>query len=427
MTKRSVQLSRRACLKGFARLGIGSGLATLMPGSRAVMAQTAGFTPYLLLVYASGGWDTTMVFDNKIGIGEVAQESGASAATTAEGLSYVSHPARPSVNAWFNAYGANAAIVRGLNTGSMQRQRAASQSLGAVPDKRWRRCDWLSFYAAMMNPSAEIPHLVINAPFMPGEYAPVAVHLSSAQIAARLADIPDAKELGAGEVGLVNFLGSSFTPLMAKANNATLDGEKLLALYYGYARDNAVTDRLRALHDELGKAPENERELVRHGKMAVEMFAQGKSQCATLQAGATDAWNTLADNFVTQSTLFEHLFADLISIFAYAKDAGVLDKMTVIVMSERGRAAKLNAHAGKGPWPYTSALVWGVGIKGGAMAGETDALLRGLPYNPAFGGSGAGAVTLEMGNIMAGVYLKANAPGILLLPTHQPLSTILTV
>src|SRR5690606_34978997 len=93
--------------------------------------------------------------------------------------------------------------------------------------------------------------------------------------------------------------------------------------------------------------------------------------------------------------------------------------------SERGRAPLLNSVGGKEAWPYTSVLLWGVSIKGGTVAGLTDATLRGMPIDPIFGGQSATGGPLEMGNVVSGIYLKTNIPTKILLPDHKPLSPIL--
>ena len=75
-------------------------LAAVMAGAalasgRAPAAATPPVTPFILMVYCSGGWDPTMVFDDKAGSALVAQEPGAVAAVGAGNIPFVDHPARP--------------------------------------------------------------------------------------------------------------------------------------------------------------------------------------------------------------------------------------------------------------------------------------------------------------------------------------------
>jgi hypothetical protein len=418
-------LSRRDLLKLGALGAAGGAALPFLPARRA--RGDDSFTPWVLLVYASGGFDPTMVFDDKVGVGQCAQEDGWASATSETGMPFVDHPSRPSVKTFFDTYGANAAIVNGLSSGSMTRDEAVAQMFGGIPDKRFRRCDWLSFYAAYLNPAADAPHVVIDAPYMPGEYAPHAVKLTTARIAELQAAIPGADSIGdTGESALLDFRRAAFKPIAEGQNGGSLDSEKLLTLYYQFLRNDVTIARLAEIQAALGPPPEaGESDFVRNGKIAIELFAGGYSQCVTLQAGADDAWDTTTDHFARQSVLYEDLFSGLNSIMTYAEERGTLGQMIVIVMSERGRAPALNANAGKGPWPFTSVLLWGVGIAGNTVAGRTDALLRGLPINPAFGESGEGAITLEMANVMMGIYLKGSAPSSLFMPATIPLSVVL--
>ena len=97
-----------------------------------------------------------------------------------------------------------------------------------------------------------------------------------------------------------------------------------------------------------------------------------------------------------------------------------------MVVSERGRAPRVNEVGGKSPWAFTSMLAWGAGIAGGIVAGLTDDALRGLPVDPIFGTQVAkGGVTLEMGNVMAAYYLKTNVPASLIVPSYKPLTPII--
>src|SRR5262245_7665492 len=80
----------------------------------------SSFLPYILLVHCSGGWDTTMVFDNKLGVASCTSEDGAFAANGLGGISYVGHASRPAVTNFFDAYGLNAAIVNGIKAGSLE-------------------------------------------------------------------------------------------------------------------------------------------------------------------------------------------------------------------------------------------------------------------------------------------------------------------
>ena len=387
------------------------------------MAQSA-FAPYVLHVHASGGWDTTMVFDNKIGKSTITMEPGASSATGAANIKYIDHADRPAVKTFFDTHGSYAAIVNGINVGGLNRKHALKLMMGAVPANRFRYTDWLSFYTFSTNPVMPLPHLVIDAPWMPGDYSSIASLLPSSLIDT-FANGVNGNLDATAESSLTTFRGAAFSKLATNASAKSLDGDKLNALAHSYAR-NAI------LYNETNKAVATmgdtsaDPAFVRNGKLAVEMFAQGSSQAITLQSGADNEWDTTSNNYTQQSKKFQDLFSGLNDILAYAKTRGVGNRMLVIVSSERGRAPTLNSQSGKNAWSYTSVLLYGVGIKGGTTVGLTDDYLRGLPIDPIFGGLAPSLAPMEMGNIMAAIYLKTNVPSKILLPNHAPLSPIIS-
>ncbi len=406
-------------------MGGGAAYGLLGPAFAAASGAEA-ITPFILMVYCSGGWDPTMVFDNKTADSTfVAAEPGAVAATGAGNIAYVDHPARPSVKSFFDNYGANAAIVNGMSTGSMVTRYAVRNLMAATPPGKLRPVDWLSFYTASLNPVLDVPHAVIDAPFIPGDYASIATRLTTETIRHYGKATPGADALGEkGEKALAAFRRTTYGKLYEGAGES-LDGEKYRALYYGAGREGLLEARLAPALTALGEQG-TESDFIRNGKLAVELFAAGATQCATVQAGADLAWDTRVDHFAKASVLFEDLFLGINTILDYATAKGVADRTIVIVVSEGGRNPQLNAQAGKGPWSFTSALLWGPGIAGGTTVGLTDAALRGLPINPLFGGqSGPGTLTLEMQHVMAALYVKTNVPLKLILPDTAPLSLLL--
>ena len=411
-----LDINRRTFIQG----GLCAALATFLyrgGWSGRAMAQSS-FAPFVLHIHASGGWDTTMVFDNKIRKAGVSKEPGAVSATGAGNIKYVDHVNRPAVKTFFDTYGGNAAIVNGINAGGINRTHALKLMMGAVPPGRFRHTDWISFYTYSTNPVMPLPHLVIDAPWMPGEYSSIATQLPSSLIDTYAGGLAGNLDTDA-ESALATFRSASFAKLATNANGKSLDGDKLNALAQSYARNAILYTETKKAVATMGDTSADS-SFVRNGKLAIEMFAQGSSQAVTLQSGPDNEWDTTTDNFDRQTVKFEDLFSGLSSILAYASTRGVASKILVIVTSERGRAPILNAAGGKDAWSSTSALLYGVGIKGGTTVG-----LRALPIDPIFGGVADNLPPLEMGNVMAAIYLKTNVPIKILLPNHTPLSSIL--
>lgn len=424
-TKHPKSINRRSFIQGGAAAML---LAYLGRGGWISKANaTDSFIPFVLHIYVSGGWDQTMVFDNKLTSDICSQETGATSATGGGNLAYVNHPNRPAVKTFFDTYGANAAIVNGISSGAMDRVGALKKMMGAIPDGKYRYADWLSFYTYSTNPVMTLPHVVIDAPWMPGDYNSVAVKLTSDTIDEYTSAIPNTKTLGSdGESALTTFRSSAYSSFYTAANEKSLDNDKLKSFFYSYARESNAYSELVDATTTVGDTT-GDSKFLRNGKIAIELFAQGASQCATVQAGLENEWDTTTDHYNRQSEKFQNLFSDINDLFSYASSRNVLEKMIVIVSSERGRAPILNDQNGKGSWAFTSVLLWGVGIRGGTVAGLTDKALRGLPIDPIFGGQSETAPPLEMGNIFSALYLKTNVPTKILLPNHKPLSPILLV
>ena len=410
----------------FLAAGAGALAAASLAGrGRRASAATGGTTPFFLIVYASGGWDTAMVFENKLGNGYVATESDAQAATGGGNLPYINHASRPAVKSFFDAYGANCAIVNGLATGSLDHRAATQHLLGAVPSGQDRCMDWGTFYAANLNPTLPLPHVVIDAPFMPGQSETVATRLTTAEIAEYTTAFTGADTLGsAGETALSAYRTAAYTGVDKPANTGSLDAEKLRALASGEQRETVLAAALTQAQQTVGTST-TDATWVHNGKLAIELFAQGASLAATLQAGPDGLFDTTTNHFARATAAYQDLFTGLSALLQYAAARSV-SNLTLLVVSECGRAPLLNAQQGKGPWPYTSALLWGPLINGGTVAGLTDQALRGVPIDPVFGGqTGSNVVVLEMAHLMAALYLRVGAPATQIVGSVQPLTQVI--
>jgi hypothetical protein len=422
------KMSRREALGHMARS------AALMVPSGQGLSLEEEFVPFVLSVFASGGWDQTMVFDPKVGIDSVVQEAGSIYTLSASDMPFVHNANRPAVKSFFDNYGANCAIVNGLHAGSMSRSKAIDNIWGAVPllgtekDPKGRPVDWWTYYTANLNPVLHIPHAVIDAPYMPGDFPTIAYRLTTKAIQEYSKVIPNTKSLGAnGEIALAAMRDAALNERMNSINPASLDFDKLRALQGGLVKETTIAADLSAITSDLGSQG-SESDFQRNGKIAIELFARGFSQAATVQAGAFDLWDTYSNNFSLQAQNYQTLFTDLNAILAYAQEKEVASKLVLLVFSERGRAPTLNVNSGKSPWPFTSALLWGVGIKGGTVCGLTDDYLRGTLLNPLFGSAiGEGDVLIELANVVSALYLQMGIPYERITVDYPPLSPILAL
>lgn len=390
-------------------------------------AQTAIDPPHILFIYASGGWDPTMVFDNKLDSDYIDKDPGVSATTGAGNIPFLQHANRPAVNSWFQNYGSNAVIVNGIYSPSLERQSAFAGMFTATPSGKTRAVDYLTYYAASLKPTILAPHIVFDAPYAPGDFEQVAVKLSRARLTEYLSGIEGGPNFSESqETGLHEFHKVAWAKFLDRLHQNSIDSSKVRSIYANLLREKSLKIALRNAATKLGSQG-SESQLLRSGKLALEMFANGSSLCASLQAGRTRYWDTSHSHISRQNAGFQNIFADLSKIISHAATLGLQDKLLIIVASEMGKSPRFNQQQGKDPWPYTSALLWGGLLNGGTIHGRTDKYLRGLKIDPVFGDQiSDNMIHPRMANIFSAIYLAAGVPYKLINPDFKPLSSILS-
>ena len=161
-------------------------------------AQAQGTTEprFLLLIYASGGWDPTMVFDNKIASPNVNVPSGTTGATGGGNIPYVHHADRPAVRTWFDNYGSNAVIINGVHTPALDPNGAFRSMFTAIPPGKFRPIDFMTYYAASLRPNFLAPHIVFDAPYASGDYPHITAKITRTRLSQYLSTtIPNATTL----------------------------------------------------------------------------------------------------------------------------------------------------------------------------------------------------------------------------------------
>ena len=160
---------------------------------------------------------------------------------------------------------------------------------------------------------------------------------------------------------------------------------------------------------------------------AIESFQAGLSRCAVIEhLGLWDLnWDSHSD-IEMQSQHFQTLFTDLDSIlFELSSRPGthsgsLLDEVTVVVLSEMGRAPALNALGGKDHWTFTSAMMIGAGVSGGqtvgafrkGLLGEQVSLSTGQPSSSGtiLSAANVGATVLTLAGLDAGEHIQGAEP-----------------
>ena len=153
----------------------------------------------------------------------------------------------------------------------------------------------------------------------------------------------------------------------------------------------------------------------------MDALEQGLSRAVMLDG--RHAWDTHS-NLGNQNGFYDELFTSLAQLAESlsarpGSRAGqtLMDETVIAVMSEMGRTPLINDGGGKDHWPVTSALVFGAGVRGGALCGGTDDGLLGVETDMLTGLPGAGRViypeNLNAGLLeLVGVDPSVQYPGI---------------
>jgi uncharacterized protein (DUF1501 family) len=144
---------------------------------------------------------------------------------------------------------------------------------------------------------------------------------------------------------------------------------------------------------------------------AAELLSTGLSRAVVLQGTVPmlTQWDSHQGNDRQQDPCFENAFAGLSALLdalaaATAPGGGsLLDRTTVLMLSEMGRTPVLNSSEGKDHWPWTSALLVGAGIAGGRVLGGTDAGMAGRGVDPDTGEPDDAGEPLTPAALAAGV------------------------
>jgi uncharacterized protein (DUF1501 family) len=376
--------SRRDVLRAFA----GGAALPFLGLPRAALAESASELRFVF-VFNPGGWDTTRVFTWQGDNPQVSTEVDAERRERGD-LVWVDHALRPSVAGFMERHGDRLAVLNGLMVPSVTHvvctQLMLTGASAAGP------ADWATTLAHELAGDAVLPHLVLGGPSYPGPLAAsVARTGSNGQLDALLSgDLLRAVGLPTGGLSApAESLVDRYLARRAGARvqAATSEAERALAETYQRSLSHAVAlkDTRHTMNLAVGT------DLGQQAGVAVEALSRGLCRCVTLvYTGAERGWDTHSDNDTDQSLLFDGLFQGLERLVALldgtpGPDAARLsDQTVVVVLSEMGRTPQLNGGLGKDHWPYTSALLWGPGLRPGTL-GAHDSNFNGSAINPRSG------------------------------------------
>jgi hypothetical protein len=349
-----------------------------------------------------------MIFDPKLGINTVAQETGAVLVQEANGLKYVGHSNRPAVQRFLTAQATKTCFINGVYARGISYRESLLNAFASVPKDKVLPMHWLAYYCAATAPGAALPHVGFEVPLISGDEPNASLSLTDAAIT-EYVDGVTADPIGtSAETAMAILLNTAYQEHIDARPGGSLDRDKAIGIAGGFRREDVLRDRLREAVAAIGSQPSTFR---RHGALALEFFRRGICQAASIRFGGELQWDTTTDNFARQAALFESLFTELEWLLATATTAGIAERVCLVVHSERGRAPYLNSSGGKSVWPVSSVMVVGPGIKGGAILGGTDDRMRAVPINPLFGApDGQNDVPLHFTHIVNALFLKYGLP-----------------
>jgi uncharacterized protein (DUF1501 family) len=307
-------------------------------------------------------------------------------------LAFVDAQDRPSVREFFENWGERSCILNGFEVRSITHERCLRLLLTGKGDEG--AADWGTLIAAHAGDSPPLPHLVLAGPSYAGSHGQAVVRagrrgqLSSlvSGDALGISDWPLTRPTSAAQDLEQAFLRQRTAEFLANAASGAPErfGQAYAASLAGMdgldasVHLTAEPQACNGIHDQL--------------QAALNALESGQSRCVSTQyAGVCAAsWDDHAD-ITAQSRHFEELFqhlnalADALSSRPGPAGGSLGDETCVVVLSEMGRHPQRNSFQGKDHWTFTSALVFGSGIRGGQVVGQVDETALGLPIDLASG------------------------------------------
>ncbi len=401
--------------------GAGAALSSFALLPRVAHAAT-GSDRKFVFVFAQGGWDPTRVLADGFDVAGVDMDPGADRATIG-GLSFVDHPARPSVRSFFEANARRSIILNGVMVRSIAHDICTMIAMtggtsGLTPD-------WPAILGSRERARYTLPHLVLAGPSFPGDLGVAVARTGSAgQLDALVdgtalanSDLPAGGPNGPAEQLLDRWLARRSAARLAGARSA--HERRLLGDFDEATADLTALKDLQYVMNFAGGAGVGSQAAV-----AAQALSGGVSRCVTLSDNTS--WDTHANNDALQSPLWDSLYAGLAELMAILDatpgetEPTLADETTVVVLSEMGRTPALNEFSGKDHWPYTSMMIIGGGLTGGRVVGGFDSAWYGRPVDPVSGeiaesgqvlsAEAVGATLLALADIDPGPYVSGVSP-----------------
>jgi hypothetical protein len=368
-------------------------------------AQEQGLAKQLIIVFASGGWDTTYLFDPKPDSAFVDTPAGAWRPFGNGGV-WVS-PERPAVTDFLNAYGSVTSVVNAINVPSVAHASCTHRMLTGSRDAS--RPDVAAIVGHAFGQDAPMPYLDIGGNARPGILGSDMGYMGANNQLSGLV-LEDEAPIPPDQANWHRYFATDAESdrieayVRARAERGASRG----ALGENARRYDSFQSGLRRSHQlreyqdffaGIGRG----RTFEDQARVGVEALQAGVSR--TLFLSLDGSFDTHTNN-AEQNTLYDGMFSSLMTLFDRLAvtpgrtESTMLDETVVLLASEMGRTPLLNGQAGKDHWPITSCMVMGAGIRGNQVLGATDEGLSALETDLDSGATVAsGGVILQPENI----------------------------
>jgi hypothetical protein len=388
----------------------------------AAPARALGAPKKLVIVLASGGWDTTYALDPKPGSTEIDAPDGQ--LETLGGIPVLTHAERPSVKTFFERYASLAVVVNGLQVRSFVHSDCMKRVMTGTPSDL--NPDVGAIAASELGTELPVPYLVLGNSALSGPLASLTARAGTTnQLGGLLTPDPASSAYPAGfnpsktERGLADSWARGSAERLVASRGAHGENQRELSSFLKSLERQGL---LRQFAEARGGFGERDYTPDLSVQVKVALDALEGGLCHSVMLELAD-WDTHTGNS-RQSEKHEAFFAGLIALSEGLEQKKLLDGSLILVLSEMGRTPKLNSSQGKDHWPVTSALVFGSGVKGGRVIGGTDSLLGALGANLATGAVEAGGKQIQTGNLAAGVLALAGVDPAQHLPGLEPLHAL---
>jgi uncharacterized protein (DUF1501 family) len=374
---RQADWSRRSLLHALA--GVGAGVA-LRPTVGAA-ASDAGLR--FLFVFARGGWDTTRVFSPMGWAPRVQTEAEAEEVEHGD-MAWVDHPDRPAVRGFFREFGSKLAVLDGMLVRSVNHR--ICERLVQAGSARSEAPDWASILGSAASADHALPNLVLDGPSNPGW-----LHRATSIVgkSGQLQGLLDGEAFERGDIALdprfrpTPLAGARMDALLLSAAEAWRAAEPDPAWARMADAQVDALQRAARLREDAASVSFAATTMEQQLDTAVDILARGVARCVGVNKGGFD---THADT-TSQSGLINDLFVGLDRVARRLESTPgrrrrtMAEETVVVVLSEMGRTPYLNGIGGKDHWPYTAAMLWGPGVRGGVRLGGYDDFLSGQPLD----------------------------------------------